>query len=156
MNRKLLIFVPLLITIFSCNESGKNEPTKNIQADSVSSMETSAKKDTLTSFQENKLLQPGSDTFIVQLHLDGIKDKKIIPITIKSGNELFAVIHKADKKANIRINQIEMPDSTFDGPFGDSLHYKLKMPGAYKIIVGQNLMAEGKPSGDFTLKAWVK
>jgi len=155
MNWKLLIFVSLLITMYSCNESAKqNEQAEN--TDTVSSLETTGKKDTLTNIRENRMLQPGSDTFTIQLHLDGIKDKKIIPISIKSGNELFAVIHKDNRKANIRINQVEMPDSTFDGPFGDSLHYTLKMPGTYKIIIGQNLMAEGNPSGNFSLKAWVK
>ena len=154
MNLKLLIFVSLLIIIFSCNESvRKNKQVENIQTDSVSSP---AKKDTLTNFQENKMLQPGSDTFTIQLHLNGIKDKQTILVAIKSGNELFAVINKDNRKANIRINQIEMPDSTFDGPFGDSLHYRLKITGTYKIIVGHNLMAEGKPSGNFILKAWVK
>ncbi len=153
MSGKLLIFLALISIISSCDESEKkNEPTEIINLDTVSSLKTTG-KDTGISLQE---LQPGSDTFAIQLHIAGIKDKKIIPITIKSGTKLFAVIDKANKRANIRINQLEMPDSTFDGPFGDSLHYKVKMPRIYKIIIGQNLMADGKPSGDVTLKAWVK
>jgi hypothetical protein len=157
MNQKLLLFVSLLPVIFSCNDSTTGiKHAENVQTDSVSSMETAAKKDTVTNSNENKTLQPGSDTFTIQLHLDGINDNKTIPLTIQSGKELFAVIHKDNRRANIRINQIEMPDSTFDGPFGDSLHYKLKMPGTYQLIIAHDLMAEGKPSGVFTLKAWVK
>ena len=157
MSGKLLIFVMVFMAVFSCNEPGKKaaEPSAVVNKDTVSFLETK-EKDTATNPQQKFVLQPGSDTFTVQLHIAEINDRKIIPITIKSGNELFAIVHKANKKANIRINQVEMPDSTFDGPFGDSLQYKLKMPGTYKIIVGQNLMAEGKPFGDFTLKAWVK
>jgi hypothetical protein len=49
-----------------------------------------------------------------------------------------------------------MPDSTFDGPFGKSLDYKIKTPGTYKLIIGESMMAEGQYSGDFEIKAWVK
>ena len=68
---------------------------------------------------------------------------------------LHAII-STKQEANLRINQIEMPDSTFDGPFGKSLDYKIKTPGTYKLIIGESMMAEGQYSGDFEIKAWVK
>lgn len=107
-------------------------------------------------FKQRYNSHSGIDTFTVRLQMDGLKDRKVIPLNIVSAKKLFTVIHKENKKANIRINQIEIPDSTFDGPFGDSLHYKIKMNGVYKIIVGPDLMATGKLDGVFELKKWTK
>ena len=80
----------------------------------------------------------------------------IIPVKISSGKELFARLSSKDKKANIRISQIEFPDNTFDGPFGRNLNYIIKLPGNYKIIIGQNMMAGDPWNGDFVLKIWVE
>ena len=57
----------------------------------------------------------------------GIKEMEIIPLTIISGIELLAGIYKQNSKDKISINGIESPDSTIDGPFYDSLHYKIRM-----------------------------
>ena len=101
------------------------------------------------------ILKPRGDTLTESSYVDA-REQKIISITIASGEQLFATVHKKNKGFNVRINQIEMPDNTFDGPFGDSLHYKIKMPGVYKIRIGPDLMAEGSRNGEFIFKAWVK
>lgn len=46
---------------------------------------------------------------------------------------IHAVVIGENDTANLRINQIEMPDGTFDGPFERSLQYKIKAPGTYKL-----------------------
>ena len=88
--------------------------------------------------------------------MDSADRHLIIPVKISSGKELFARLSSKDKKANICISQIEFPDSTFDGPFGRNLNYIIKLPGNYKIIIGQNMMAGDLWNGDFVLKIWVE
>ena len=97
-----------------------------------------------------------SDTLILKLKMDSANDHLTIPLAISSGKELFAALSSDDKNANIRISQVGLPDSTFDGPFGKDLHYKMKSPGNYKIIIGENMMAGDRWKGDFVLRVWVK
>ena len=57
-----------------------------------------------------------------------------------------------DSQLNIRFSQIIMPDQKSDGPFTRQIKYDLKQAGVYKIIIAPNNMAEGKRSGDFSLR----
>jgi len=113
--------------------------------------ETHKAKDTL-----NKSLSPGSDTLVFHLRMNTINQHLKIPVQISSGKQLNSSLFSNDKKANIRISQIEFPDSTFDGPFGRDLDYKIKTPGNYKIIIGEDMMAGDQWTGDFVLKVSVK
>lgn len=53
---------------------------------------------------------------------------------------------------NVRINQIRMPDNTFDGPFGPTIDYDTKQKGEYWLIFAKNNMADGEPVGKFFVK----
>lgn len=59
---------------------------------------------------------------------------------------------KAESPMNIRINQIRMPDNTFDGPFGATIDYETKQKGEYWLIFAKNNMADGEPVGKFFVK----
>lgn len=59
---------------------------------------------------------------------------------------------KSDKEMNIRINQIRMPDNTFDGPFSQTIDYKTPQKGEYWLVLSKNNMASGNPLGKFFLK----
>ncbi|MEO9070438.1 MAG: hypothetical protein ABI261_05355 [Ginsengibacter sp.] len=149
--------MPVMTMVLSCNQSiHKNNLADIVKEDTITQSEIISSKDENKNLNNDTILHAGVDTFSIRLQMNGIKDRKIIPLTIVSGKDLFAVIYKETNKANIRINQIEMPDSWFDGPFGDSLHYKIKMHGVYKIIIGADLMAAGKSNEAFILKAWAK
>lgn len=162
MSKTVLSF--LLTILASCNRPGNTgDVHANVNNDTIISSTINPPKEEsgeMPAKQQGQIsdsiLHAGTDTFSIQLQMMGSKDRKIIPLCIVSGKELFAVIDKEDKKANIRINQIQMPDSTFDGPFGDSFHYKIKMRGVYKIFIGPDLMAKGKLSGAFIFKAWAQ
>ncbi len=113
----------IVIFISSCGNDAKKKTTKaneipnNNSDSSVDSISQNKNRDST----KMTILKPGSDTLTEVSYVDA-REQKIIPITIASGNQLFATVHKKSKRFNLRINQIEMPDSTFDGPFGDSLH----------------------------------
>jgi len=155
--KKIFLASVLMIAIISCDQSThKNNPSEIVKKDTNAATTITSKGDEKNNHNSSSVLHAGADTFSIRLQMAGLKDRKIIPLTIVSGKELFAVIHKENGNANIRINQLALPDSTFDGPFGDSLHYKIKMAGAYKIIIGPDLMATGKLNGVFNLKLWTK
>ena len=150
--------LPGMIAIAGCNSQrgNSNQKVKKSNADTVSSVIMTYPKNDSIGDSSATVLRPHADTLVQRLRMNGINDKKIIIVSLASGKELIATLTKNSRKVNVRINQLEMPDSTFDGPFGDSLHYEIKMHGTYKIIIGADLMAEGNPPGAFTLKAWVK
>lgn len=153
MQKKKLFFL-ILISFAACNQT----ENKNIsEADSTSIKKDSVKKDT-GSVNDTlpKILSANSDTVVFKLKMDSANKHLSIPVTISSGKELFASLYSDDKKANIRISQVGLPDSTFDGPFGRDLHYTIKTAGNYKIIIGEDMMAGDRWTGDFVLKVFVK
>jgi len=153
MKNKIIFFV-IFICLISCHQREQKkaleDPLAAIENDSVKT-QLKTLNDTLP-----RGLSDLSDTLILKLKMDSANDHPTISLAISSGEELFASLSSEDKNANIRISQVMLPDSTFDGPFGRDLHYKMKMPGNYKIIIGENMMAGDRWKGDFVLRVWVK
>ncbi len=150
----------LLFVIYSCSQlvSNNAEPaaadTASSSTNTVVKKESESKKDSAATDQQT--LFPGGDTLFAKMHIDGVKDLKILPVKIASGKILYAKLIPSEARANLLINQVQMPDSSLDGPFGRELEYKIKTPGIYKLIIGESLMAEGNWKGDFLVKVWVK
>lgn len=148
----------LLLSIFSvflsCNQNGNqktlDQPLASIKNDSLKIERHS------TIDSDKNILSPAKDTLVFKLKMDSANQHVTVPISITAGDSLFAILHSQDKKANIRISQIGFPDSTFDGPFGRELNYKIKNTGNYKIIIGEDMMAGDRWNGEFTLSTWVK
>jgi hypothetical protein len=69
---------------------------------------------------------------------------------------LNARIIPRNKELNVRFSQIVLPDGNSDGPFGLQIKYELRQMGLYKLIIGPNLMADGKRSGDFIIRLETK
>lgn len=147
-------FLLIFTALFSCNQGEKNKTIDDylppIKNDSVK-ISPKALDDSL-----NKVLSPEEGTLIFNLKMDSNNQHVAVPVSISHGDTLFATLSSNDKNANIRISQIGFPDSTFDGPFGRNLDYKIKVPGNFKIIIGENMMAGDRWNGDFSLKVWVK
>lgn len=152
MKNKMILFL-FSFVLFACNQNeNKANENKTTQSKSDSLLKESiTKRDSLS-----RVLSVHTDTLTLKLKMDSANEQVTVPVTISSGKELFASLSSADKKANIRISQVQLPDSTFDGPFGKDLHYLVKSPGNYKIIIGEDMMAGDKWSGDFVLKVFVK
>jgi hypothetical protein len=146
--KKLIAFL-IFICLISCNQQNNKTANKEIMpVDSLVS-ENQKPKDNLP-----KTLFP-KDTLFFNLKMD-TDNPVVVPLKISSGKELFAALSSDDKKANIRVSQVQFPDSTFDGPFGREMHYQIKSPGNYKLIIGEDMMAGNRWQGDFVLKVWMK
>lgn len=151
-NKLFLLFI--ILAFLSCHQN-ENQKTTDQPLPSIKN-DTSKMEKQITTDSAKSILSQGKDTLVFDLKMDSANQHVTVPVNIMAGDSLFASLHSKDKKANIRISQIGFPDSTFDGPFGRELVYKIKDTGNYKIIVGQNMMAGDRWKGNFTLKAWVK
>lgn len=146
--RSFIAFL-LLFSLFACNQQDhQSAKTAVTQIDSIKTGKPQL-VDTLP-----KSLSPG-DTLFFKLAVD-TGNHVTVPIKISAGKELFASLSSDDKKANIRVSQVEFPDSTFDGPFGRELQREINRHGNYKLIVGEDMMVGNHWKGEFVLKVWVK
>ena len=151
MKNKFIYFF-MLLALFSCNQNEKqNNSDQLLPAINSDTLPKQGDVDSVKNF-----LSPGKDTLVFNLKMDSANQHLTVPITILAGDTLYANLASKDNKANIRISQLGFPDSTFDGPFGRKINYKIKDTGEYKIIIGENMMAGDRWDGDFQLKAWVK
>lgn len=152
---KFSIFTGLfsMVLIVSCTQQNNKEsfnvknhllPVPGIAKNKMTS------KDTVYSLKTN------GDTLVLDLQMDTIGQHHYIAIDIQRGKDLYGQLSSENRMANIRFTQIQMPDSTLDGPFGSDLQYKIKYDGIYRLNIGENQMAGDPWKGKFTLKAWVK
>lgn len=165
--KKLMIAVSCLCFAFACNEPAQQNsssvdtslpatPTdtdtrkiENELADTSELQDTIQAKDSITHIKVNKKLvwvrgdiKPGQHPSFT-FHIDN-KDS------------IVATVKPSQQNGNVRIAQIEMPDKSMDGPFGNELHYKTKGDGMYRIILSQNMMAGDPYTGGYILSVEVK
>ena len=160
MFKNILFALFIFCVANGCGEQVSNETGSNMNAVKMKDSTMAMPADTIEHSQENdkgpdNTLSPGSDTLVMEKHIAGIKDHPEISFSVSSGKLIHATLTGQSDSSNIRIGQIEMPDGTFDGPFGKQLQYAIKSPGQYKLIISENMMAEGAWAGDFTVKVWV-
>jgi len=81
------------------------------------------------------------------------KEGQVLVLKITNYNKpaIKAEILTKDKDFNIRINQIKMPNGEFDGPFTQEMTHEVKGKGEVWLMIGQNNMASGNTTGNFTV-----
>ena len=114
------------------------------------------------------LLQPRDTLLTVDLHdgkgsvkgyLTGMGKHVSVMVPVTMGDSITAEIIPEVDSMNIRINQIYIPvgkDGKYDGPFSRTISYPITAKGAYRLIIGSNLMAEGKTNGSFICNVVIK
>lgn len=83
---------------------------------------------------------------------DSLHPDVIYYVEINEGKELHASLTPRYQPANIRFNQIIVPDGKADGPFGQTLVYPVSVKGKYTLRIGPSQMAEGRYHGPAVLK----
>ncbi|MGH2566234.1 MAG: hypothetical protein ACRDE8_16020 [Ginsengibacter sp.] len=171
MIQKFLMTLFLLPVFIACNT---NTNTDKIKGTTTQATDITKVKDTVlnykidTSRQVNTLLIK-RDTLLtadiknnkgsVRAYLSGIGKHVTIVVPVTGGDSLTAVVIPDERSANIRINQVYIPvgrHGKYDGPFSRKLSYPITVKGNYKLIVGENLMAEGDWAGSFTCNIIIK
>ena len=100
MNTKKISTLSMIFVMIACSQHQNIKTEQNHSEDSISPNNYPSQKTSNSDSSTLPDLRAGNDTFIMKLHLDGIKDRKIIPLKIISGKELFATIKTNTKRAN--------------------------------------------------------
>ncbi len=149
--RKIITISGLLLLIFACN----NQPQQPVNHQLLSFTKEN------DSVKVHRILVP-NDSGVVYLDFDKghVKERirkdsmqsVIVEFNPGDSTRLHGWITSKDSIANVRFNQIIMPDSTMDGPFGHEIEYKLTQRGTYQLSIGESLMAGDPWSGVFLLR----
>ncbi|MET0394315.1 MAG: hypothetical protein ABW019_14310 [Chitinophagaceae bacterium] len=99
---------------------------------------------------------PDSNSLTARGRLDADHTPVVCYLPVATGSKLTAFLIPANQPANIRFNQLFLPDGSSDGPFGQKLEYQLPQKGIYKLYIGSSLMANDAYSGDFLLRVKVE
>ena len=161
----------LILTIFCACNSGENKDTVHDTLTQVTNT-TKASEDVQykidTSKQATTLLGKRDTLLTVDLnnnkgsvraYLSGIGKHVTIIVPVTGGDSITAEIIPDDDTANIRFNQIYIPvgkTGKYEGPFSRKISYPITAKGNYKLIIGENLMAEGDWKGNFTCNVFIK
>lgn len=171
--KKLLFLLPFLI--FSCKKDAQIENQANLDSMMVKApvenkIDSSAIKDSMiaNSTAVEKVLDEGVNRKLDENEIIRTADGSMLPFKIgdefKNEDQKFILKLKnvdkkqlkisidAKKEMNIRIDQIKMPDGSFDGPFGKTIDYKTDQKGEYWIILGKSQMEGSSQKGHFVLK----
>ena len=150
----LLVYVAISFAVISC-------------ADSPGTGDDNTKKK-----ENNSVVQPvlneqignhiklsfakDSNSLTTTAHIDSAFSTVICFLEVKQEQHLTASLETNSKSANIRFNQINLPNGNSDGPFGRTIDYDLKGPGLYKLNIGSSMMADSPYVGNFILKLKLK
>jgi hypothetical protein len=171
MKQKFLAYIFLLVTCAACDtgpdkNDGKDSLTQNIDTANTN-QDIQYKNDTLKQTTNNTLQK--TDTLLtvdldadnkgsISGYLGGMGKHVTIIVPVKKGDSLTAEL-VAENAANIRFNQVYIPvgkTGKYDGPFSRQISYPITAKGEYKLIIGENLMAEDDWSGSFTCNVAIK
>ena len=142
-----------------------NDPSKSTSVtDTPGSRITPAPSTEVVSALPDTIFAGGKDTTIILVNGETLikgysranKRHPSYSVRVEKGQTIIATIKPMQKGGNVRINQLQLPDQSFDGPFGDSLHYLVKKSGTLRFIIGQNMMAGDPWTGDFIFYLRVK
>ncbi|RYD91805.1 MAG: hypothetical protein EOP50_13670 [Sphingobacteriales bacterium] len=157
---RLITFLCLVYCSACSDAPGVNAPAngKPVQQeghDTVSTTVTKVAAPFATS-PDTLRMAPGSDSIAVWGSLTGTGRDTLYHFEVTKPAQLEARIIPDNPKLNIRFNQVLMPGSGADGPFGQRLSYSVKKAGWYALRIGPNRMAEGDTSGRFRLTVSIR
>ncbi|MGI8634944.1 MAG: hypothetical protein ACR2KZ_06040 [Segetibacter sp.] len=156
---RTLLFI-IVLAIAGCrniesdshSSADKKMSMNDSSASPVNSYETDFTEDSIITIKFPK----DSSSTTVKGRIKGINNPITVNVPVTKGDKLMVRLIPEGSVANIRINQLFMPDGKADGPFGRRMDMKIRQHGDYKIIVGENLMQGEEWKGNFTLTVKVE
>lgn len=144
--KEFVTFTLSCIILVACTMFEKEKAGKSFEKE----MPVSIKKDSIIAVTDSSVvylpLTQGKGS--IEIHKEA-SDRVHLEFDNPGYKKLYGLITTQDSIANIRFNQIIMPDSTMDGPFGREIKYDLTTNGTYSLILSESLMAGDPWEGDF-------
>lgn len=162
--KKIHLLAGLVILLASCGNNSPQEEAAAPEADTLLQTDSippapANQENARANIQQDSIIRlaflPDSNTLTAQGHLDDPLSSVICYLPVTKGRKLTATLVPEKQPANIRFNQVFMPDGSSDGPFGQTLEYELKQKGTYKLYIGPSLMANDAYRGRFELRVKV-
>ena len=158
---KLLLVIPVFVGLSACssptreNINSKDSTFTNVTAGNHQQDYLSAPADTLQAKDSITNIHVDSNTVWVKGKLEPNQHPSV-SFEVHDKDSIIATVKPVGDSGNVRIAQVEMPDKSYDGPFGSELRYKTKGNGTYRIILAENQMAGDRWTGEYYLSVSVK
>ena len=150
-----ILAIALLFQIAGCGGDDSDVPTLKTDTTLINIIRYTNQTvispliDTIFSHDQDTMVALTNKEAFIKGNSRANKRQPAYSVKLLKGQTIIATVRPVDKGGNIRINQIQLPDKSFDGPFGDSLRYTVKKSGTLKFIVGQNMMAGDPWTGEY-------
>lgn len=147
-----MLCVALPLWILSCGRCGKTGNGKTGNGETVAGAAAAGEVVIADSLPVKVQVRDGCGRMVI------LKEPgRTVDVEFDSGgcDLLYGEITGVGDMANVRFNQIVMPDGTSDGPFGRSIEYGLEQQGTYHLLIGESLMAGEPWGGEFMLELWL-
>lgn len=154
----------IVLSVSCCSKSGvtsykatETTPAKIVATENNISEKVplqKGRKGAMRTVEGNKIirtLDASQLPFTIGEQLTNENQQFVIVIKNVTQTTLSAKINTVEKDRNLRINQIILPDGSSDGPFSKEMKFAKKKNGTYQIIIGKNLMADGKLTGNVSV-----
>lgn len=152
----LNIFIVPLLSVACCSNTGISQSQKSIEitkseVSNTKNLEPNqGRRGAFRTVEGNKIIRTVDASqlpFTIGEEFTDENQQFIIVIKNVTKPTISAKINTVEKDRNLRINQIILPDGSSDGPFSKEMIFNKKKNGTYKIVIGKNLMADGKLVG---------
>lgn len=157
--RILLLLLAACSALTACNNSAPVTEAKE-EAKDTAPATVSIPKGDIKNIQTDSTIRfsftPGIDSAVGKGHLDKKGDPVICYFEADKGQKITGKLIPDNAGANIRFSHIYMPDGSSDGPFGQTIEYRAKQKGIYRLFISPNRMAGDPESTDFTVTVKVK
>jgi len=152
--RTIIFLLAVCLSVIACNNAAPVTEAKE-EAKDTAPPPPSITKAEIKNLQQDSTIhfvfEPGVDSAAGKGHLDKKGDPVICYVEVDKGKKISGKVIPDKEGANIRFSHIYMPDGSSDGPFGQSIEYKAKQKGVYRLFISPNRMAGDPESTDFTV-----
>lgn len=158
--KKTYLAACISLLLAACTQAGRPKEDATPPVDTALQAKAAGRDSIPQNVQQDSTIRltflPGSDSLTATGHLDDDHAPVICYLPVAKPGRLKATIVPDKQPANIRFNQVFLPDGSSDGPFGQTLDFRLPQKGMYKIHIGPSLMANDAYTGNFRLHVKVE